>query len=196
MYGYLYLLFTTFPTVFQSQYGFSTNSVGLSYLGLGVGLLLGLGVYGFLSDRIQVARTEKSGVSKPEYRLATMSYGAPWIPIGLFWYGWAAENHTHWIVPIMGTCLFAIGLVATYMPAVTYIVDGFTEYAASALAATTVFRSVLGAVLPLGGESMYRTLGLGWGNSLLAFIAVALIPIPIVFQRYGEGLRKRFEVKL
>jgi hypothetical protein len=36
-YGYLYLLFTTFPTVFHVQYGFSTGTVGLSYIGLGVG---------------------------------------------------------------------------------------------------------------------------------------------------------------
>ena len=45
---------------------------------------------------------------------------------------------------------------------------------------------------------MYNTLGLGWGNSLLAFIAVALCPIPVVFWRYGERIRKhpRFQVRL
>jgi MFS family permease len=194
-YAYLYLLFTTFPTVFQSHYGFSTGTVGLSYLGLGVGCLLGLLVYGILSDRVQTSRTAKYGVSKPEYRLVPMVYGAICIPVGLFWYGWSAEEHAHWIVPILGTCVVGIGLIATFMPAMTYLVDAFTLYAASALAANTVLRSVLGAVLPLAGERMYQTLGLGWGNSLLAFIAVGLAPIPIVFERYGDRLRAKFDVK-
>ena len=39
VYGYLYLLFTTFPTVFQQQYHFSVGTVGLTYLGLGVGMV-------------------------------------------------------------------------------------------------------------------------------------------------------------
>jgi len=76
-----------------------------------------------------------------------------------------------------------------------YLIDAFTIYAASALAANTVVRSVAGAVLPLAGLSMYEALGLGWGNSLLGFIAAALIPVPILILRYGEWLRNRFEIK-
>lgn len=59
-----------------------------------------------------------------------------------------------------------------------YLVDAFTIFAASSLAANTVVRSVAGAVLPLAGLSMYDALGLGWGNSLLGFIALALAPLP------------------
>lgn len=79
----------------------------------------------------------------------------------------------------------------------TYLVDAYTVYAASAMAANTVFRSLAGAVLPLAGGKMYETLGLGWGNSLLAFIALALSPLPIVFYKYGERIRtsKRFRVQ-
>jgi hypothetical protein len=76
----------------------------------------------------------------------------------------------------------------------TYLVDAFTVYAASAMAANTVVRSLFGALLPLAGGKMYETLGYGWGNSVLGFIATALLPIPIIFYRYGEYLRKRFEV--
>lgn len=68
-------------------------------------------------------------------------------------------------------------------------------YAASALAANAVVRSVLGAILPLAGGPMYAKLDLGWGNSLLAFIAILLIPVPWLFMRHGEYLRKRFAIK-
>ena len=75
------------------------------------------------------------------------------------------------------------------------LIDTFTIYAASALAANTVTRSIFGAVLPLCGLRMYHTLGLGWGNSLLAFISLPLIPIAFVIARYGEKLRTRYPVK-
>ncbi|CCX16704.1 Similar to Uncharacterized transporter C1529.01; acc. no. Q9USN4 [Pyronema omphalodes CBS 100304] len=194
VYGYLYLLFTTFPTVFEGKYGFSTATVGLSYLGIGCGSLLGLLVLGMVSDRILVSLTKKHGERKPEYRLPPMAWGSPLIPIGLFWYGWTAEKGVHWIVPIIGTGLVGVGLLATFMPVNTYIVDAFQMYAASALAATTVLRSVVGACLPLAGPKMYDALGLGWGNSLLGFIALIFLPMPFVFERYGERLRKRFPV--
>ena len=71
----------------------------------------------------------------------------------------------------------------------------FSIYAASALATNTVIRSIAGAVLPLAGLPMYRALGLGWGNSLLGFIAVALMPVAFLLLKYGERIRRRFEIK-
>lgn len=112
------------------------------------------------------------------------------IRFAVFLYGWTADKHVFWIAPIIGTGLVGLGLLATFMPIQTYLVDAFTVYAASALAANTVLRSLLGALLPLAGQKMYATLGLGWGNSLLAFIALAMCPIPWVFYRYGERIRK------
>lgn len=72
-----------------------------------------------------------------------------------------------------------------------YLVDAYSQYAASAMAASTVLRSLLGALLPLAGRSMYDKLGYGWGTSLLAFIAVGMVPVPIVFIKYGERIRRR-----
>jgi len=78
----------------------------------------------------------------------------------------------------------------------TYLVDAFTLYAASAIAANTVVRSLLGALLPLGGRQMYDQLGLGWGNSLLAFIAIAFLPVPVLLLKYGEWMRKNWTVDM
>jgi hypothetical protein len=75
------------------------------------------------------------------------------------------------------------------MGSTTYLVDAYTVYAASATAAATVIRSLVGALLPLAGNKMYNTLGIGWGTSLLAFIAVAFLPVPLIFYRYGERIR-------
>ncbi len=72
----------------------------------------------------------------------------------------------------------------------TYLVDAFGQFAASAVAASTMLRSLGGAVLPLAGGKMFDTLGQGWGSSLLAFIALAMIPVPVIFYHYGECIRE------
>ena len=114
VYGYLYLLFTTITEVFQSRYHFSQGSVGLTYLGLGIGMFLGLAIFGAASDYI-LKRQSAKGEMKPEYRLPPMIPGAFFIPIGLFIYGWTAEKQVFWFVPIFGSSLVGLGLLATFV---------------------------------------------------------------------------------
>jgi MFS family permease len=199
VYGYLYLLFTTLTLVFQNQYGFSSGNVGLTFLGIGVGSMLGLVIFGLVSDLI-VKRMSKRGKGemKPEYRLPPLIPGSLLVPMGLLLYGWTAEKGDHFILPILGTMFVGLGLMAAFMPINLYLVDAYTIHAASAIAASTVLRSLAGAFLPLVGPKMYEALGLGWGNSLLAFIALAMSPATWVFFRYGERIRKsrRFQLNL
>ncbi|EKD14387.1 hypothetical protein MBM_07617 [Drepanopeziza brunnea f. sp. 'multigermtubi' MB_m1] len=82
------------------------------------------------------------------------------------------------------------------LPVQSYLVDAYTQYAASAVAAVTILRSLLGALLPLAGQPMYAALGFGWGNTLLGSVALALVPVPWVFWRYGERIRGKMTVSL
>ncbi|KAI0150096.1 bicyclomycin resistance protein [Hypoxylon sp. NC0597] len=205
-YGYLYLMFTTITEVFQEYYHFSTSTVGLAFLGLGVGSMIGIALFSGTSDKYiqrkaaqadaaaQAAGGAKTGM-KPEYRLPLLPLGAILIPAGLFIYGWTADYRVHWIAPIIGTAVAGVGNLIVFMSIQMYLVDTFTIYAASAIACNTVVRSLAGAVLPLAGLPMYSKLGIGWGNSLLGFIAVALFPISLVIIKYGEYLRNRFVIK-
>lgn len=38
---------------------------------------------------------------------------------------------------------------------------------------------------------MYRSLNYGWGNTLLGLLALAFLPAPLLFYRYGERLRTK-----
>lgn len=114
VYGYLYLMFTTLTSVFTLKYGFSQGNVGLVYLGLGTGMLFGLFLFGLVSDMI-LKRLSVNGETKPEYRLPPLIPGSFFIPIGLFIYGWTAQYHVFWFVPIFGTSLVGIGLIATFV---------------------------------------------------------------------------------
>jgi len=115
VYGYLYLLFTTLTAVFEGQYGFSQGSVGLAYLGIGVGSIIGLFIVGSVSDRLLKYLSEKNGTSKPEFRLPPMIPGTFFIPLALFWYGWTADKHLHWILPIIGTAFLGVGMLLVFV---------------------------------------------------------------------------------
>ncbi|PVH95736.1 MFS general substrate transporter [Periconia macrospinosa] len=197
MYGVLYLLFTTYPLVFESRYHFSTGSIGLTYLGAGIGSFISLVVTGTMADQTYRKQTEL-GRWKAEWRLFPVIFLSFSVPVGLFWYGWSAQTGTHWILPILGTGFIGLGMNTIMMCIATYLIDAHPLYEASAAAALTAVRSLIGCLVPLFGRSMYAALGLGWGNSLLGFIALAMCPLPWVFFTYGERVRTnpRFQLKM
>ncbi|KAG9380504.1 hypothetical protein A1F94_009399 [Pyrenophora tritici-repentis] len=194
-YAFLYIMFTTFTSVFTNQYGWTGGIVGLSFLGLGIGSFIGQVTYIHYGNKV-VHKHMARGDFCPEHRLYMMCIGGVFIPISLFIYAWSVQYQVHYIVPIIATGIFGFGLLMTFMPATTYLVDVFTVYAASAMAACTVMRSLAAAFIPLSSEDMYAQLGYGWGNTMLGLIAVALVPIPFLFIRYGGMIRARSTVKL
>jgi MFS family permease len=106
------------------------------------------------------------------------------------------NNPPQWIVPIIGLIPFGFGMMGIFIPIQTYVIDSFPLFAASGIAALTVSRSLFGAFLPLAGPAMYESLGYGWGNSVLGFIALALIPAPLAIFKFGGRVRKKYPVKL
>jgi hypothetical protein len=135
-------------------------------------------------------KNKNGGVGIPEYRLPMMYFASVFVPIGLFWYGWTAEYKTFWLLPNIGAGIFGLGMMVNFLCIQNYLVDAFTIYAASAISAATVFRSLAGFGFPLFGASMYHALGNGWGNSLLAFVAIVVgIPFPPILYKYGAKWR-------
>ncbi|KAK4867143.1 hypothetical protein LT330_007884 [Penicillium expansum] len=196
MFGIIFLLFTTFPSVFHGVYGFDEGMSGLAYLGLGIGMFSGLILFSVLSDKL-LGQKQGGAVGAPEQRLILMKWFGPITPLGCFMYGWSAYYHTHWIVPIIGTTIIGIGCLFVVIPGQIYLVDSFgAAAAASAIAANLLVRSPFGAFLDLAAAPLYNKLGLGWGNSVLGFITLAFTPVPWLFYQYGGYLRTRFSVDL
>ncbi|KAH7388820.1 major facilitator superfamily domain-containing protein [Pyrenochaeta sp. MPI-SDFR-AT-0127] len=197
LFGLLFLLFTTITPVFIQTYGWSPEITGLAYLGIGIGNFMGIAFVAKTSDAtiIRLAKKNK-GVYEPEMRLPMCVFFGLMIPVSFFWYGWTAHNKVHWVVPIISLVPFGFGLMGIFAPLQTYMIDCFPQYAASAIAGMTVLRCLCGALLPLAGPSMYETLGLGWGNSLLGFLAVAFIPVPALLFKYGKTIRERWPIQL
>ncbi|OBT83463.1 hypothetical protein VE02_07416 [Pseudogymnoascus sp. 03VT05] len=179
LYGILYLIFATYSFVFREVYGFTTASTGLVFLAGGLGTLMGLFYVGYFSDRTLIKRAALGKAITPEDRLPFVITipGFLTFPIGLFIYGWTAQVHVHWIVPQIGTAITGFGSILIFVGIQTYLVDAFEKYAAGVIGANAVLRGTAGALVPLAGLRMYDGLGWGWGNSLLAFVALAFAPM-------------------
>ena len=67
--------------------------------------------------------------------------------------------------------------------------DPLTAGASSVLGTMTDFTSALGGAFPLFATQMYHKLGVNWASSVLGFITIAMIPIPVLFFFYGAKIR-------
>ncbi|KAE8354732.1 major facilitator superfamily domain-containing protein [Aspergillus coremiiformis] len=192
IYGLMYLVLSTFPTLWTHIYNESIGIGSVNYIALGIGYWSGSQICAALNDRIyQTLKRKNNGIGRPEFRIPLLALAAVLTPLGLFTYGWTAQHHTHWIGPDLGGGIFSMGIVIAFQCMQTYLVDAYTTYAASALAAVACLRSLAGFGFPLFAPYMYQTLHYGWGNSLLGFVSIAIgVPGPIFLWYYGETLRK------
>lgn len=191
VYGSLYMLFAAFPVVFQQVRGWSEGIGGLSFLGVMVGMMIGVAYS--IWDNKRYIRTAKAagGTAPPEARLFLALPGAVALPVGMFWFAWTNSPQIHWSVCIVGTAPFGFGMVLVFLSQMNYLIDSYTIYAASVLAANSVLRSLFGAAFPLFTTQMYASLGIHWASSVPAFLAVACLPFPFLFYKYGEPIRLR-----
>jgi hypothetical protein len=144
-------------------------------------------------DNKRYIRTEQEndGMAPPEARLPPAIVGCVAIPIGLFWFAWTTQTSIHWAVSIAAGVPFGFGMVLVFLSVMNYLIDAYTIFAASVLAASSVLRSLFGAAFPLFTSHMYANLGVHWASSIPAFLALACVPFPFLFYKYGDRIRQR-----
>ncbi|KAI0255604.1 major facilitator superfamily domain-containing protein [Lactifluus subvellereus] len=189
IYALLYIWFESFPVVFIGIYHWREQLLGLSFLGIFVGALIVMPPFFAYLYYVQEPKYNDKGELKPEERMPVAILGAFLIPICLFWFGWTSRASVHWIVPIIGSSLFSIAALLLFNAVLNYLADAYPTYAASVLAGNDFMRSMFGAGFPLFAGAMYRNLGVGWASTLLALLACAFVPIPILLYKYGERIR-------
>jgi hypothetical protein len=134
-------------------------------------------------------KLKKHGRVVPEERLIPMMIASFLLPAGLFWFGWTSSPHIHWFPQVLAGVPIGCGILVIFMQGLNYIIDVYLMFANSAIAANTLMRSSVGGGFPLFAAQMYHNLGVNWASSVLGFITVAMIPIPILFFFYGKKIR-------
>lgn len=191
-YAIFYLFFEAYPIIFEGLYHMNTGVAGLAFLPILIGAVIALGIFIWYDTVLQRAKKANAHwASIEEYRrLPLACLGGPLYVISLFWLGWSASPHVHWIVPMLAGVPFGMGFVLIFMALLNYVTDAYEVYAASGMAATSCCRSVFGAVLPLAAAPMYKSLGVSWASSLLGFLSLAMSIIPFAFIKYGNRIRE------
>jgi MFS family permease len=183
IYGTLYMCFGAFPIVYQQGRGWSPGIGGLAFLGVAVGMLIAV-AYSIWDNKRYAAISDKfDGFAPPEARLPLCMVGSVAVPIGLFWFAWTNYPSIHWIVSIMAGAPFGFGMVLIFLGIMNYLIDSYTIFAASVLAANSVLRSLFGAAFPLFTTQMYDGLGIHWASSIPAFLALVCVPFPFLFYK-------------
>ncbi|KAI3325009.1 putative efflux pump antibiotic resistance protein [Xylariaceae sp. AK1471] len=192
-FGIYTLLLSTFAMLFMDIYHESAATSSLHYIAISVGTTVSAQIGGRVMDLIyRRLRERNKGQRKPEYRVPYMIIGVVLIPAGLFWYGWAAQSATPWIIVDLGVAVFTCGSFMFSQALLAYQLDEFAEFGASANAASRLFSNILGFAFPIFAPQLHKALGYGWGTSLLAFIFILFgVPVTLALWRWGERIRAR-----
>lgn len=150
LYGLIYLVLSTLPRLWSGRYHEAVHIGGLNYISVGLGFLTGSQVGTRLQDRIYMAlKRQNDGVGQPEFRVPLMLPGAMLVPVGIFIYAWSAEATAFWFWPNLGIYILCVNMIICWQCMQAYLVETYTTYAASALAAATILRSLAGFGFPL-----------------------------------------------
>ncbi|KAJ9298113.1 hypothetical protein DTO271G3_3718 [Paecilomyces variotii] len=191
VYGTLYMLFSAFPIVYQEQRGWSPGIGSLPFMGVMVGMMTAVAYNMWDNKRFVKIYKKHHGFAPPEARLAPTMIGGVVIPIGLFWFAWTCGLNVHWIVSIIAAAPFGFGMVLVFLGVMNYLIDAYTIYAASVLAANSIVRSTFACAFPLFAKYMYQGLGVNWASCIPAFLALACVPFPFIFYKYGPAVRRK-----
>lgn len=148
----LFSFFAAIPYVFQEVYHFSMEQVGLVFISIIIGCVLGAitlilcNKYFYLP---QVAKYPPHQVP-PEHRLYAAMIGSIGLPLGLFWFGWTSKSDISWASPAVAIIPFTWGNLCLFTGSLQYLIDTYQGMTiASAVSANSLARYILSGAFPL-----------------------------------------------
>ncbi|TDL20718.1 MFS general substrate transporter [Rickenella mellea] len=196
-YSIIYFFFEAYPAVFITQNKIPFQLGGLPFLGITIGMVITMLMYPAsikISKKIQIPFIDPptgTPPDSPEALLKVVLLACVLMPVSLFWFAWTSKGTVHWIFPALAGIPFGYSMLCIFYSFSGYTARTYTIYASSAQACNTFTRSLIAAIFPVVAHSIIGNLGTDWGVSLFGFLSLGLIPIPIIFVRYGAVLRKR-----
>ncbi|KAJ5108955.1 major facilitator superfamily domain-containing protein [Penicillium angulare] len=193
VYIVLFGFLTGYEFIFGDTYGFDQGSVGLTFIGMNVGFLIAFAlvphVYFEYKRRLTASIADGEPSLPPEQRLWFAMYGAPWLPISLFWMGWTSYPSISYWSPLVASVAFGFSVQGIFISTYQYLIDTYEIYAASALVSATFFRYIAAGAMVVVSIPMYSNLGVHWSLTLLGCISLLMTPVPFIFYKYGHAIR-------
>ena len=190
VYGILYLTFFAFPYSFVQGRGWDPGTGTLPFLSILTSVVVSAFGVALYSKRYYRPRLLARGSVLPEDRLPLVMLGSIILPIGLLFFAWTSSRKISPVPQIVAGFFIGSGIMLIFTNSVAFLVDIYLQSAASAMAASTIVRSLVAAGFPLAAPHMYKSLGTAWATSVLGFLCVLAIPAPFLFYKYGRKLRQ------
>ncbi|UZJ53665.1 hypothetical protein CBS101457_002985 [Exobasidium rhododendri] len=190
VFGIVYMFFSAFPVVFEDIYHFDEAQVGLSFLGL----LVGLAAYSIFDYTYLTAWWGRRVASKgpsPEHRTIPAMISGVCIVVSLFLFAALARPSVHWIGPIIASALYGFGALGVVLSTFGYLLDTYKPCIPAAAAAISVVRSAITAFCPLFGDVFFRNVGVQNASIILACISLLELGIPLIALVYGRKIRSK-----
>jgi hypothetical protein len=116
VFGVLYIFFEGYPYSFEAAYGFDLQQIGLTFIGVGVGVLLGAALFIVIDKTIYQRERERSdNHPEPEHRLYSAMIGSILVPVGIFWFSWTTYRDVHWISSVIAGAVFGCGNIGIFV---------------------------------------------------------------------------------
>lgn len=103
--------------------------------------------------------------------------------------GWTVRPQIQWIVSVIGLVLVMTGNVTIMLSMFGFLGATYPEYGASLFAANDAARSGLAAAAVLFSRPVFINLGINWGCTLLALLAVVCCFLYYGLWLWGDKLR-------
>ncbi|KAI6988327.1 hypothetical protein KC360_g2033 [Hortaea werneckii] len=194
-----YIVSTTLPEILREHYHLSPTLVGSSLISFSIGSLLGVLACNLLLDRIYLRLQTPSSPNKPENKLPLVLLSALLLPLAILLYGSTAiPSPSHQPATIqtpnplpllLSVILLGFTLLTTIVPLMSYVVDAFATYSASATTSVLILRCLMGTFLPLATGPLTDRLGYLGGFGTIAAGCAVLAPVPAAVFWWGEGWR-------
>ncbi|KAJ5900072.1 hypothetical protein N7495_004816 [Penicillium taxi] len=180
------------PQLLQAKFELNAQQLGLQFLGLIIGSVVGEQLGGFMSDMWMNARTRRLGHKPaPDYRLWLSYIGYLTTIAGtvVFLVCTQQAEQGHWTVkPIIGTGIAGFGNQVVTTVLTTYAVDTCPQEAGSVGSFINVVRSTWGFLGPFWFTSMFDNVGIANSSGIIAALVMGASFIPTVFLQW-QGRR-------
>ena len=175
------------PQLLQEKFELNSEQLGLQFLGLIIGAVLGEQIGGSLSDfwmRMREKRTHRR--PDPEFRLWLSYLGFILCIVGLIVFLVCTQNAPHhWVVsPIVGTALGAGGNQIVTTVLVTYAVDCYPQESASVGVFITFVRQIWGFLGPFWFTPMFENVGIAASSGIGCGLVVGISVLPTILLQW------------
>lgn len=187
------------PQIFIPTFHLGPQEIGLQFIGLIVGSIIGEQLGGPMSDFFINRRTKKLGrAPEPEYRLTLSYFGFFFAMLGLILFGVQVANATSYNVsPIVMIGISGAGNQIITTVLVSYAIDCHPEQSSSIGVFVNAIRSFWAFIGPFWFPAMIETIGVAASGGLMAALIFGTSVIPIVLLHvFGRQWRANATVQM